>query len=40
MPRPVIELKAELHLLKGPFKDALPTEQHGRGLFYWEDVSG
>ena len=31
MPRPGIELTAELHLLEGPFKDALPTELHGRG---------
>ena len=32
MPRPGIELTAELHLLEGPFKDALPIELHGRGL--------
>ena len=28
MPRPGIELTAELLLLEGPFKDALPTELH------------
>ena len=34
MPRPGIELTAaELQLLEGPFKDALPTELHGRGKF-------
>ena len=31
LPRPGIELTAELHLLKGPTKDALPTQLHGRG---------
>ena len=29
-----MELTAELHLLEGPFKDALPSEPHGRGLGY------
>ena len=32
MPRPGIELTAELHLLEGPFMDALPTELKGRNI--------
>ena len=31
MPRPGIELTAELQLLEGPLKGAQPTELHGRG---------
>ena len=34
MPRLGIKLTAELHLLERPFKDALPSEPHGRGLGY------
>ena len=34
MPQPGIELTAaELHLLEGPLKDALPTRLHGCGEF-------
>ena len=34
MPQPGIELTAaELHLLEGPLKDALPTQLHGCGEF-------
>ena len=32
MLQPGIELTAELHLLEGPFMDALPTELKGRNI--------